>query len=474
MAKRIVIDPVTRIEGHAKITIYLDDQGAVQDAHFHVTEFRGFEKFCEGRPLPEMAGITARICGICPVSHLLCSAKAGDKILAVEVPPAAAKLRRLMNLGQIVQSHALSFFHLSSPDLLLGWDSDPAKRNIFGLIAAEPELARGGIRLRQFGQEIIERLGGKKIHPAWAVPGGVREPLTEAHRQHIRSRLPEARTTSLFALGLFKTLLDRYREEALVFGNFPTLFMSLVGKDGAWEHYDGAIRFVDSTRRIVADGLSEDHYRDFIGEAVEPWSYLKFPYYKPAGYPDGIYRVGPLARLMTCDFIGTPLADAELREMRDRTQAIATSSFLYHYARLIEIVAAIERIERLLDDPETMSNRVRAHSGINRLEGVGVSEAPRGTLFHHYQVDEFGMIKRVNLIIATGQNNLAMNRTVAQIAKHYVRGPHIPEGMLNRVEAGIRAFDPCLSCSTHAIGQMPMVVQLIGRDGTVLDEVRRE
>lgn len=474
MAKRIVIDPVTRIEGHAKITIYLDDQGAVQDAHFHVTEFRGFEKFCEGRPLPEMAGITARICGICPVSHLLCSAKAGDKILAVEVPPAAAKLRRLMNLGQIVQSHALSFFHLSSPDLLLGWDSDPAKRNIFGLIAAEPELARGGIRLRQFGQEIIERLGGKKIHPAWAVPGGVREPLTEAHRQHIRSRLPEARTTSLFALGLFKTLLDRYREEALVFGNFPTLFMSLVGKDGAWEHYDGAIRFVDSARRIVADGLSEDHYRDFVGEAVEPWSYLKFPYYKPAGYPDGIYRVGPLARLMTCDFIGTPLADAELREMRDRTQAIATSSFLYHYARLIEIVAAIERIERLLDDPETTSNRVRAHGGINRLEGVGVSEAPRGTLFHHYQVDEFGMIKRVNLIIATGQNNLAMNRTVAQIAKHYVRGPHIPEGMLNRVEAGIRAFDPCLSCSTHAIGQMPMVVQLIGHDGTVLDEVRRE
>jgi NAD-reducing hydrogenase large subunit len=317
-------------------------------------------------------------------------------------------------------------------------------------------------------------LGGKKIHPAWAVPGGAREPLTEEGRQRIKSRLPEARKTALLALGLFKTLLDKFQEETLVFGNFPSLFMSLVGEDGAWEHHGGVLRFVDSERKIAADGLDEDNYRDFIGEAVEPWSYLKFPYYKPLGYPNGMYRVGPHARLMTCDFIGTLLADAELREMRQRTKAIANSSFLYHYARLIEILAGIERIELLLDDPELLSSRVRAHGGINRLEGVGVSEAPRGTLFHHYQVDEYGMIKKVNLIIATGQNNLAMNKTVAQIAKHYVRGPKIPEGMLNRVEAGIRAYDPCLSCSTHAIGQMPMIVTLVGNDGVVLDEVRRE
>ncbi len=473
MAQRIVIDPVTRIEGHAKITIHLDDAGQVSEARFHVTEFRGFEQFCVGRPLWEMAGITSRICGICPVSHLLASAKAGDRILAVSIPPAAEKLRRMMNLAQIIQSHALSFFHLSAPDLLLGLESDPGARNIFGLIAAEPELARGGIRLRQFGQEVIELLGGRKIHPAWAVPGGVRSPLSAEGAAHIRSRIGEARATALDALGRFKRLLEQYREEAELFGNFPTLFMGLVGPDGAWEHYDGALRFVDGSGAIVADGLDPARYREYIGEAVEPWSYLKFPYYRPYGYPDGAYRVGPLARLNICSHIGTPAADAELRAFRDYGKGAVTSSFFYHYARLIEILAGVELIEQLLDDPDIYSDRLRAEAGINQLEGVGVSEAPRGTLFHHYHVDRSGLITSVNLLIATGQNNLAMNRAVEQIARHYVRGPQISEGMLNRVEAGIRAFDPCLSCSTHAAGSMPLQIQLVGPDGALLDEVRR-
>lgn len=474
MSKTVVIDPVTRIEGHAKISIFLDDAGEVDDARFHVVEFRGFEKFCEGRPMSEMAGITARICGICPVSHLLASAKTGDKILAVKIPPAADKLRRMMNLAQITQSHALSFFHLSSPDFLLGWDSDPATRNVFGLIAADAELARKGIRLRQFGQQIIEILGARKIHAAWAVPGGVRSPLSEEGRTWIRDRLPESRNTIELALNLFKGMLDNLTTEVQAFGNFPSLYMGLVGKNGEWEHYDGHLRFVDSEGNIVADGLSEDNYKDFIGEAVETWSYLKFPYYKPLGYPDGIYRVGPLARLNVCNNIGTPAADTELQEFRDRAGGkAANSSFFYHYARLVEILAAIEKIEQLVDDSDVVSSRVRADAGVNNLEAIGVSEAPRGTLFHHYQVDENGLIQKVNLIIATGQNNLAMNKTVTQIAKHYIHGNEIPEGMLNRVEAGIRAFDPCLSCSTHAVGQMPLHIELIAADGTIVNEVYR-
>ena len=473
MSKQIIIDPVTRIEGHAKITIQLDDAGQVSEARFHVTEFRGFERFCVGRPLWEMAGITSRICGICPVSHLLASAKAGDRLLAVTIPPGAEKLRRMMNLAQMIQSHALSFFHLSAPDLLLGMESEPATRNVFGLITAEPQLARGGIRLRQFGQEVIELLGGRKIHPAWAVPGGVRSPLSDEGHAHIRSRIDEAQSIALDALGRFKRLLTQHEEEARVFGNFATLFMGLVGPDGAWEHYDGAIRFVDSSGTIVADRLDPARYQEYIGEAVEPWSYLKFPFYRPRGYPEGAYRVGPLARLNICNQIGTPLADAELREFRDHAPDSITSSFYYHYARLIEIVAAIEQISRLLDDPDTRSDYLRAEAGINQLEGVGVSEAPRGTLFHHYHVDRNGLITAVNLLIATGQNNLAMNRAVTQVARHYVHGERLDEGMLNRVEASIRAFDPCLSCSTHAAGAMPLEIALVAADGTLLDTLTR-
>jgi NAD-reducing hydrogenase large subunit len=475
MVKRILIDPVTRIEGHAKISLFLDGEGNVSDAEFHVVEFRGFEKFCEGRPMAEMPGITPRICGICPISHLLASAKAGDAIMAVGIPPAAEKLRRLMNIGQLIQSHALSFFHLSAPDFLLGWDTNPKTRNVLGIIAANPDLARAGIRLRQFGQEVIEILGGKKIHPAWAVPGGVRSPLTEEGRTRIRNWLPEAFATTDVALELFKKVLKSHEREVQIFGNFPSLFMGLVEPDGTWEHHGGKLRFVDSSGSIIADQIEAKDYRDYIGEATQETSYLKSPYYKPMGFPDGMYRVGPLARLNVAEQMGTPKADKEFKTYKALGRGAITSSFLYHYARLIEIIACLERVELYMDDADLLTDYLRADAGINQLRGVGVSEAPRGTLFHDYTVDRNGIIQKVNLLIATGQNNLAMNRTVAQIARHYVRGGNgdIPEPMLNRIEHGIRCYDPCLSCSTHAVGQMPLRVQLISPDGAVLREVTR-
>jgi NAD-reducing hydrogenase large subunit len=477
-ARTITIDPVTRIEGHAKITIHLDAAGQVETARFHVTEYRGFEKFCEGRPFTEMAAITARICGICPVSHLLAAAHTGDKILAVRIPPAAEKLRRLMNLAQITQSHALSFFHLSSPDFLLGWDSDPERRNIFGLIAANPELARAGIRLRQFGQGVIEALGGRKIHAAWAVPGGVRSPLSPETRDQIRAGLPEAFAVVELGLNLFKQLLDtQLKDELEVFGRFPSLFMGLVGEQGQWEHSAGrhcrGLRVINSTGEILADGLSEDDYASFLAEAVEPWTYLKFPYVRELGPEAGSYRVGPLARLNLCERIGSARADRELQELRQRGGRVVTASFLYHLARLIEILACLEQMEQLLEDPQITDRHVRARASVNCHEAVGVSEAPRGTLFHHYRVDGGGRVERVNLIIATGQNNAAMNRTITQIARHDLQGGQLSEALLKRVEAGIRCFDPCLSCSTHAAGQMPLEVSLIGPDGSVLERRRR-
>ncbi|RLE31150.1 Ni/Fe hydrogenase subunit alpha [Candidatus Acetothermia bacterium] len=463
--------PVTRIEGHGLITLRLGDDGEVAEAKFHVTEARGFERFCRGRTLWEMPALTARICGICPVSHLLCSAKAGDAILAVRPPRAADKLRRLMNLGQFVQSHALSFFHLSSPDLLLGWDSDPAKRNVFGLAEAEPQLALDAIRLRAYGQRVIEALGGKKIHPAWAVPGGVRSPLSPEDRDALAAGLPDALRVIQDAISLYESNLGAWAEEIANFGDFPSLFMSLVAPDGTWEHYGGHIRLVDSDREVVADGLDPARYQDYIAEQVEAWSYLKFPYYKEAGYPEGLYRVGPLARLNCCDRMGTPLADEALSRFRALADGKAvTSSFHYHYARLIEILASLERIQRYLEDPDIVSSRVRAEAEINELEGVGAHEAPRGTLLHHYRVDDRGVIQWVNLVVSTGHNNLAMNRTVLQIARHYLTGREITEGLLNRLEGGIRAYDPCLSCSVHAVGQMPLRVELYGPDGDLVSE----
>lgn len=477
MGRTVTIDPVTRIEGHAKISIRVDDNGAVEDARFHVTEFRGFEKFCEGRSFWEMPGITARICGICPVSHLMASAKAGDAIMGVKIPPTAEKLRRLMNWAQYVQSHALSFFHLSAPDLLLGMDSDPATRNIVGLVATYPDVAKNGIRLRQIGQEIIRILGGKSVHPSWTVPGGVRRPLQADDRDNIKRLLPDAFDIIELALDLLKDCFESHAGDMESFGHFPSLFAGLVTPDGGLEHYDGLLRVMDADGKLLEEGIDPAGYRGIFEEAVEPWSYLKFPYYKPLGYDDGagMYRVGPLARINICDFIGTARADRELRQFRrlgERGKPIL-SSFHYHYARLIEILFALEKIEETLEDDDITSTRVRSEAGVNQLIGVGVSEAPRGTLFHEYHVDENGILQKANLIVATGQNNLAMNRTVRQIAERYITDATIDEGILNRIEHGIRMYDPCLSCSTHAVGQMPLEVRLLDRNGKLLDRISR-
>jgi NAD-reducing hydrogenase large subunit len=477
MAKTITIDPVTRIEGHAKITIHLDDQGEVEDAQFHVTQFRGFEKFTEGRRFEEMPSITARICGICPVSHLMASSLAGDDLLAVDVPPAGMRLRRIFNLGQYVQSHALSFFHLTSPDLLLGMDAPVEQRHILGVAAQFPEQAKEGIWLRKFGQRIIEHLSGKRIHPMWTVPGGVSEPLSSASRDEILADLPRAMDITRKTVDLLKSMVDQFEPEIESFGNFPSYFMGLVTPEGHIEHSRGNLRIVDENRNLVADQIPPAAYSEFIGEAVTSFSYLKMPYYKPAGYPGGFYRVGPLARLNVCDCCGTPAADAELevfRQIGAEHNGAVWESFHFHYARLIEILYALEMIERLLNDPDVLSPHVRAIAGVNKHEGVGISEAPRGTLIHHYRVDDNGLMTWANLIVATGHNNMAMNRGVRDVARRFVHGPeNIPEGALNRVEALIRCYDPCLSCSTHAFGQMPMVMEFLDPTGAVVARKER-
>jgi len=469
--KRITIEPVSRIEGHAKITIQLDDQGHVSKTEFHVTQVRGFEKFTEGHPFYEMPGITARICGICPISHLLASAKACDAIMAVRIPPAARKLRELVHFAQIVQSHALSFFYLSAPDFLLGMDADPATRNVLGVIAAHPDLARQGIELRKFGLMIIEGLAQERVHPSWIVPGGVAAPLASGLRDRVLAELPAAYEIAGNTLRFFKGAIDKFKEEIDFFGSFPTMYAGLVDAKGNLQLYDGELRFRGATGEIIEDHIAPDDYANWIGEASLRESYLKAPYFKPLGFPQGIYRVGPLGRLNTVDQCGMPSADTEFKEFHQRFGAVAHSAFLYHYARLIEIVYALEKIENLLNDPRILDTHVRATAGTNALEGIGMIEAPRGTLIHHYKVNEEGAITWANLIVATGHNNLAIGQSVKQVSEHFLDGTKLSEGMLNRVSAVVRAYDPCLSCSTHALGQFALSVRLLDCAGTLLDEI---
>jgi NAD-reducing hydrogenase large subunit len=435
-----------------------------------VTQVRGFEKFVEGRPFQEMPSLMARICGICPVSHLMASAKACDMIMAVRIRHTAAMLRRIMNMGQILQSHALSYFYLSAPDLMLGMDAPIAERHIFGLAQADPDMARAGVRLRAVGQTIIEILGGKRIHPAWVVAGGVSEPLTQEKRDQILAMLPEALSLALMAFEKYLPTLERFQAEIESFANFPTLFMGLKTKDSTLEFYNGDLTLLGPDFRVLERAIEPEDYNEVIGEAVLPYSYLKSPYYKPYGYPKGVYRVGPLARLNIVERPGTPQADQAFKAF---LKVDRQSSFHYHLARLIEIIYCIERIEELLNDPDVLNTNVRAYAQHNRLHGVGISEAPRGTLMHEYTIDEDGLMRGCNLIIATGHNNPAMDRGVLQVAQRFVKGAQLEDGMLNRVEAVIRAYDPCLSCSTHAAGQMPMHIELCAADGTVVDEVTR-
>ncbi|NLC55942.1 MAG: Ni/Fe hydrogenase subunit alpha [Armatimonadetes bacterium] len=474
MPKTVTIEPVTRIEGHAKVTVHLGDDGKVEQARMHVVEFRGFEKFCEGRHFSEMPSITARICGICPISHHLAASKAGDAILGVPVPPTAHKLRELMHMGQILQSHALSFFHLSAPDLLLGFDADPAKRNIIGLIEEKPQIALQGIQLRKFGQEIIARVGGRRIHPTFSLPGGVNQTLAPGDRDAILEGIPAAIAGCQAAIGLIKAYYAENAEDVARFANFPSPYGGLVTAEGALEHYDGYLRFVGADGGILEDGVDPAEYLSVIAETTEDWSYLKFPYYKKIGYPEGAYRVGPLGRLNIAESARTPLANEELRAFKALGNGKPVEGTLYyHYARLIEALYAVERAQQLAEDPEILGSDIVATSQSLRQRGVGVIEAPRGTLFHDYTVDEGGRLEKVNLIVSTGQNNVAMNRAVSSVARTYVDGTQLREGMLNRVEAAIRAYDPCLSCSTHAIGQMPLEVELVGPNGEKLDRVVR-
>jgi len=475
MNRKITIEPITRIEGHAKITILLDEAGRVVDARFHVVEFRGFEKFCEGRHFSEMPTLTERICGICPVSHHLASAKALDEIVGVQPPRPARLLRELMHMGQLVQSHALSFFHLSSPDLLLGFDAEPAKRNIFGLLAENPEIARQGIFLRKYGQEVIAAVGGRKVHPDCCVAGGNNRPLQPADRDRLLKDLPKAYEAAEAGLKVLKDWMDRNESLMRSFAAFESNYLGTVTPDGKLEHYDGLLRLCGPDGEVLEDFVDPRDYLSIIAEASEDWTYLKFPFYRAQGYPDGAYRVGPLARLNIITGIGTERAQAEWKQFR----AIADGkpvcgSMYYHYARLIEILFGLERVEQLLNDPEILSDDLLSRSDTIRPEGIGCAEAPRGTLFHHYQVDENGTIVRINLIIATCQNNYAMNRAILEVAKQYIDGKRLEESMLNRVEAAIRCYDPCLSCSTHALGQMPLVIEMIEPDGTPVARISRQ
>ena len=471
--KKIMIDAVTRIEGHAKISIQLDDSGQVASTQLHITQVRGFEKFTEGRPYYEMPSITARICGICPVSHLLASSKACDAIMSVRIPETAAMLREVLHCGQFVQSHALSFFHLSSPDLLLGFDSDPARRNVLGVLEKFPDIARDGIALRKFGQEVISGLAKERIHPSWTVPGGVNAPLATRRPRQDSCRLARGQGHRPAHAEVFQ------RSAGSVQGGDRKLWQRpqhVCGPGGCGRETPTLRR-----RHPVQGRRGQDRcgprcaprdYQKFIGEATLSNSYLKAPYYKPLGFPDGVYRVGPLGRLNVAKSCGTPLADVEFTEFHQRLGKIVPSSFHFHYARLIEALYGLERMEALLNDPAVLGKQIRAHAGVNNLEGVGMIEAPRGILIHHYKVNEEGAITWANLIVATGHNNLAINRSIDQVARHFIDGKHLKEGMLNRVSAIVRAYDPCFSCSTHASGQIPMHIQLLGPEGSLLDELR--
>ncbi len=476
VARKITIEPVTRIEGHARVTIHLDDDGKVKESFFHVDEFRGAEKFCEGRPYWEMPQITQRICGICPVSHHLAAAKACDGVAGVEPTRPAKLLRELMHMGQYIQSHGMHFFHLAAPDLVLGFDADPAKRNVIGIIEANPELALKAVHLRRFGQQIIERLGRKRVHPFFTVPGGVSAPLTSKDRDEILAELDTIVEIVKVAVSIGKGWIGD--NQALVddFASFPSLYKGLVDKDGALSLYDGEVRIVDPKGKKLAQFKAAD-YLTHVAEHVEPWSYLKFPFYRPKGWAGGssTFRVGPLGRLNVVDTIKTPLANEEFKQFKKINGGKPVEpSLYYHYARLIETAYAVERTAELLDDPDILSTDIRAYPPLKLAQhGVGVVEAPRGTLYHDYDTDENGLMTRVNLIVATGNNNWAMHTASSLVAKAFVDGNKLTEGMLNRVEAAIRCYDPCLSCSTHAIGQMPLEVSLVGPDGTILDRISR-
>jgi NAD-reducing hydrogenase large subunit len=478
MGRKITIEPVTRIEGHGKVTIHLDDGGKVTQSRFHIVEFRGFERFVQGRPYWEAPVLVQRLCGICPVSHHLAAAKAMDVIVGAGpegLTPTAEKMRRLMHYGQMLQSHALHFFHLVSPDLLFGMDADPAIRNIVGVVLKHRDLAVQGVMLRKFGQEVILATAGKKIHGTGAIPGGINKNLTiEERDSFLKGPAPFNADTMIEwaqgALDLFKAFHKDHKDLVDGFAPFPSNHLSLVRKDGALDFYHGVLRAVDSEGRKVLDDVDYQDYLKYIGEEVRSWSYMKFPFLRSLGKADGWYRVGPLARLNTCDFIPSPRAQKEFDLYKAYTDGKPNNMSLHtHWARLIELLHAAEVIRELLNDKDLQGKKL-VRLGIKKSEGVGLVEAPRGTLFHHYRVDDNDQIAMANLIVSTTNNNEPMNRAVNWVAMNMIsEKPEITEGMLNRVEVAIRAYDPCLSCATHAVGKMPLVAEIYDSRGSLVD-----
>jgi len=482
MARKIIIEPVTRVEGHGKVTIRLDDENRVAQSRLHIVEFRGFERFVQGRPYWEAPVLVQRLCGICPVSHHLAAAKAMDVIVGVGpdgLSPTAEKMRRLMHYGQIFQSHALHFFHLAAPDLLFGADADPAIRNIIGIALTNKELATRAVLLRKFGQEIILATAGKKIHGTGAIPGGINKNLTIKERDAFLRGSPRVNVETMIdwaeeAVEFLKDYHGKNRGLMDGFAAFPSNHLSLVRKDGALDFYHGVLRAVDAEGNKILDDVDYEDYLRYIGEEVRTWTYMKFPYLKSLGKAEGWYRVGPLARLNVCDFIPTPRAQKQFETFRAYTHGKPNNMSLHmHWARLIEILHSGEVIKELLLDPDLQKTEL-VRKGKKRHEGVGLLEAPRGTLFHHYRVDKDDRISMANLIVSTTNNNEPMNRAVHWVAMNVIDGKReITEGMLNRVEIAIRAYDPCLSCATHAVGRMPLAVELYDASGALIDRRTR-
>ncbi len=472
--RRVAIDPVSRVEGHGKVTLLLDDNNQVQQARLHIVEFRGFEKFIEGRPYWEVPVMVQRLCGICPVSHHLAAAKAFDRVIgATPVSASANAVRRLMHYGQILQSHALHFFHLSSPDLLFGFDSEVAQRNIVGVAQAHPEIAKKGILLRKFGQEVIRITSGKRVHGTGAVPGGINKLVTQEERDSLKRELPQMLQWAQEAVNIAKQLHAQNPALYRQFGSFRSNLMSLVRADGAMELYDGVLRVRDANGLILFDGVSDQNYLDLIEEEVRSWSYMKFPHLKSLGADRGWYRVGPLARVQNCDFIATPRAEMERQAFVAWGQGeLVHATLAYHWARMIELLHSAEMIGELLDDPALLSGEL-VTTGQRQRSGVGIIEAPRGTLIHDYDVGDDDLVTRCNLIVSTTHNNQAMNEAVRSVARDYLNGHELTEGLLNHIEVAIRAYDPCLSCATHALGQMPLDVRLVAADGRLLDRVQK-
>ena len=485
--KKISIDPITRLEGHGKIEIFLNDEGDVEDAYLQIPELRGFEKFCEGRPVEEMPRITPRICGVCPGAHHMASTKATDAVYHVDPPAAAKKLRELFYCAHMIHSHIAHFYALAAPDFVLGPTSDPAQRNILGLVA-KVGLEVGGevIKHRAYAQDIQAVIGGKATHPVCGLPGGMSKPITEEERKDFEEKAKSLVEFGKFGLKLFNDLVLANKEYLdLITGDIYTMnsyYMGMVDNNNKVNFYEGDIRVVDPEGKEFARFKPAD-YLDYIAEHTEPWSYLKFPFLKKIGWKgmvdgkdSGVYRVNSLARLNVADGMATPLAQVEYEKMFETLGGKPVHATLaFHWARVIEILYAAERLLELCQDKEITSTEVRTIPTATPDEGVGVVEAPRGVLIHHYQTDESGIIQKVNLIVATVMNNPAMNMSVKRAAQGLIKkGKVASEGLLNMVEMAFRAYDPCMACATHTLpGQMPLEIVIYNSQGEVAEKLSR-